>query len=559
MTHNEWMSSLAFPFSSQLAQVVALRHESPDAGLALVHLLEEEGLPVFPVRPPLPWDSVAPLRHLCSYWQKEWPSWSERELELSAFWLGRRVFLSRLFLRVAESLRGCQAVVWIDLEDLHAPIWGDFLQLARQNQLHIPVTFAFHATPEERIPLGVRSLKVDLSEAELKKRKRLAQKHFGRPLPTRTAQYLGQILVLGDTYQAQSIRKISRARHGKQVAKLQDAKVLSEDFQIVLDSLRFAKAQYPRCSKSWRKRVLHQSVPEHVKLWLEWGHPPVMISKNPLQSFRKETLLMAHDEALCALVSGGDDGLLEEVHYISGLLCSSVERKEKTGLQQSHPQGDLTPLMRVRVALGLPTDPIKVLQSNYQDLLASGATWSAALLACELVRWHLAFGRIHQAFPLLKRFQGVEDWAVQWLIHVSFARAFARIHRGDLARSHLEKAIAATPKPMSPVLLGEVRLCSAILSESSGNTEAAELQRNEARVTFRAAGDGMRLGMYLLALGEHHWRKKELEDARNSFGRALDIFRRYGDGMGVIEARLKLGLVIKEAPITTLYPPPENR
>jgi len=189
-----------------------------------------------------------------------------------------------------------------------------------------------------------------------------------------------------------------------------------------------------------------------------------------------------------------------------------------------------------------------------QQLAEAGISWAAALVAGELARWHLGQGRIQAAFQLLNPYKGVDDWAVRWSGALLFAEAFCRMGRLDLARNSLEQATAIAPKPLSPVLVGEVRLLSARLLSAAGESEQVQVQLREARDIFRAAGDGVRLGRYLLLAAEGPWRQEFFEEARNLLGRALDIFRRYHDGLGAREAQLKLGLVLNEAPLTVLFP-----
>ena len=76
---------------------------------------------------------------------------------------------------------------------------------------------------------------------------------------------------------------------------------------------------------------------------------------------------------------------------------------------------------------------------------------------------------------------------------------------------------------------------------------------SEAKQLFLQGGEGIRLGRYFLRVGELHWKAEEWEDARNVMSRALDLFRRYKDGLYIQEAQLKLGLVIRQASFNTLF------
>jgi hypothetical protein len=55
--------------------------------------------------------------------------------------------------------------------------------------------------------------------------------------------------------------------------------------------------------------------------------------------------------------------------------------------------------------------------------------------------------------------------------------------------------------------------------------------------------------------GEAAWYKANWEEARQLYAQALTLFKQYRDGFRLHEAQLKLGLILKEKPLATLYPP----
>jgi tetratricopeptide (TPR) repeat protein len=140
-----------------------------------------------------------------------------------------------------------------------------------------------------------------------------------------------------------------------------------------------------------------------------------------------------------------------------------------------------------------------------------------------------------------------------WEAYVT-TEAYARMGRMDLSRHTLERGIAALPKPISPVLSGEIRLATVFLQwleHHRLDTDALQ----EARRQFRTMGAGRRLGHVLMWEGEAAWSKANWEEARQLYAQALTLFKQYRDGFRLHEAQLKLGLILKEKPLATLYPP----
>ncbi len=221
-----------------------------------------------------------------------------------------------------------------------------------------------------------------------------------------------------------------------------------------------------------------------------------------------------------------------------------------------HPSKLVPPLQQIaHVFLGdlSHRKSLEALQTWLDELVSLGAEDEAGMVACRLARWHLGCGRVKTVFGILKPYKASKPWAIRWQVETMYAEAFCQIHRMDLARNCVEQAVQAAPSPLSPPLVGELRLLTARLLLAEGFAEAAQVQMSEARQLFLQSGEGVRLGRYFVRVGELHWKAERWDEARNTLSRGLDLFRRYNDGLGVQEAQLKLGLILRQAPFTTLF------
>jgi tetratricopeptide (TPR) repeat protein len=261
--------------------------------------------------------------------------------------------------------------------------------------------------------------------------------------------------------------------------------------------------------------------------------------------------LGSEDVALSLCVDRG--GVLGgEARFLAWLMLSGegVERLPRVeALELPSPYGEMALAREAAFEKGRG---VKVIQASMEALEAQGAMESAGWLASELARWHLGHGRLREVFSLLTPHKASENWGIRWQVYRLLAQAYAQMKRTDLAHHALEEATRWIPKPLPPVLVGELRLVTAGFLLAEGEQDAAAIQLRAARDTFRAAGDGARLGRYLMLSGERHWQRGAFEEAKGFFGRALELFRGYRDGLGAQEAQLKLGLVLHEAPASIL-------
>ncbi len=539
------------PLTTKTSQIYALEGSFPTSHAQLYEALKQAGYSVVVLRPPTLWEPLAPLRHLCEHWQQPYPEWESVDTEPATFWLGIQSIWSRFFLRVTELLRDCPTIAWIEAEDLKTPVWGEFLRLAQQKQLKIPVSFVYARQPNALAEFGIRHLK--LSESQ----KTPSPHLFAPDLPKRATQYLRQAIFFGDTVDLSVMLSISRAKHKQRLGELQALGLIDERANIQPERLRFAKLEPPPTSDGWRKKALRQlqrldqdKTPKAI--WLRQNKEPQLSTRQPLSSEEVGTSILALGPTfLQHLATHMPSHQITEDAYISVYLALSRIPESALPTPPVFPsQPGLASLLKARSIGQQSQGRIETLNECHRQLVSTGPQWAAALVATELAHWNLSLGRIQFVFSLLKPYGDSPNWAIRWLQNTLFAKAFARMGRFGLAHNSLEQAVAVSPKPISPVLAAELRLLST--THRSSDETSTEVQDKEARDVFRAAGDGVRLGYFLLAAAEFPWKRNQWIDARNLLVRALDLFRRYRDGLGFQETQLKLGLVIKERPIDVL-------
>ncbi|MCB9640950.1 MAG: tetratricopeptide repeat protein [Myxococcales bacterium] len=591
MEQGELLKLFQAPFSSGTAQVIALSSVEEGAQERWLQWMQHVGLPWMIAQPPLPWEPLAPLRHLFKEAGASFPIIEAQETGPSAIWLGGSVLLSRFFLRVTEALHPCQKVVWIEGEDLDSPVWGDFLRMACLGYLKLPMSFVFLSSQGQRMHAGMQRIRTEPPSwprelGDVSRQMEHKVSLWGKALPKQTARFLGKALLFGDRLETDKIERVSRASYVRHRAELRRAGILGEDDQFALGRLRAAKAIYPEGTGKWRRQVWRLLEEEGElssgpkRLWLRMVRQDeqdanTKTQKNATSSQESDVTAQAR-----FLFAGGE--ALDEVAVVQSILSlgavpwaswlaaapSSVvtmrgrfgafllAHREADAMVPSVDSIDLEPpydaLASVRAVGARKDEGVALMNEILQKLSTQEQPWAAALVAIDLARWHLGQGRLRPAFQLLGPFKEIQDWGVQWAMGLVLTEVYCRLERYDLSRHVLEEAAASVPRPMSPVLVGELRMATARLFGTSGDLDAAEEQLSEARDAFRAAGDAVRLGRYLLAVGEIMWRREQFEEARGIFGKALDLFRRYRDAIGLWEAQLKLGLVLNQAPATIL-------
>jgi tetratricopeptide (TPR) repeat protein len=358
------------------------------------------------------------------------------------------------------------------------------------------------------------------------------------------------------------MNRISRISPIRRRAELRRAGILEDTGAFVLERLRLAGPILPDVGERWRRTALriHEEVhlPENTRLWLHLGDPSQPraigdIGLSMAESAVVRGLLALGDPrwsaALAGLAKGGSSA---QVRLSAYLLAHREAEMSIPAVDAMSLPAPYRQLALIRAVGANREEGIAAINTGLQELSLVGASWAAALAALEMARWHLGQGRLRMVFQLLSPFKEVDSWAIQWWMNLLFAEVYCRLERHDLSRNAIEQAIAVAPKPMSPVLMGELRMATARLLGASGESDDAEVQLIEARDAFRAAGDGIRLGRYLMAVGELFWQRGAFEDARGLFGKAIDLFRRYRDGIGLWEAQIKLGLVLNLAPANAL-------
>lgn len=563
MRQEDLLHTLRSPFSEGIARVSALSSSVEDAEVRWLGWMATQPLPLVLLRPPQPWFPLAPLVHLCAYHGVTPPPIQSKEIDIPSLWLGASVCLSRWFLRFGEVLQASPTVAWIEGADLDAPLWGEFLRMACLGYLKLPIHFVFLSKQGQTVHAGMQRLRVEppfvqhKNTSQYRAFSRDVAERWGQRLSRQAADYLGQALVFGDRLDVEAMRRLSRANHIRRRAELRRCGVLDQDGAFAQDRLRFAAPIFARRSERWHRAALRfcesTACSATTKLWL------YLAEKNQRSSWVIEEdavvrglLELGTPAWAAALAVCTGAGVSERVRLCAYLLAhreaeQPVPNADAMGLSAPYRQMAL-----IRSIGANKEEGIAALNTSLQQLSVLEAPWAAALAALEMARWHLGQGRLRMVFQLLSPFKESDSWAVRWWSSLLFAEVYCRLERHDLSRNAIEQAIAVVPKPMSPVLVGEIRMATARLLGASGESEEAEVQLVEARDAFRAAGDGIRLGRYLMAVGELFWQREAFEDARGLFGKSIDLFRRYRDGIGLWEAQLKLGLVLNLAPANAL-------
>lgn len=604
MAKDDLLSLLTAPFSTETAQLVALRGWSEAEKESLVSFLRNEGHPTLVLRPSQPWDVLAPLRHLSSHWQRPFPTLDNDDTDLSAAWLGTQVIVARFFLRFTESLRGCRTLAFLRYEDLSQPLLHDLFRMIRQDKIQLPISFLFRLGPDQPHEIGFRHLERQgwpryqsppnppnpgPEEDSLLHQPTDAAEPLGsrgqggfaplsgfggeatKTLPflsvdapqTRLSKpllrYLGQALVLGEPFDPTRMAAISRADHKAKEAALLELGLLRPDRSFCFETFASSEVLWPKGSLSWRRKVARLLSKEGrltpaLEIWLRLAFEPRMKARRPLSHETTLAGLMAFGAEKIGAFFGSltDQDASPSARLLAWLgLTSLPEIPLPSPLSLALPL-PLELLAKARFPDLQKDEGLEAIVAQLPKLADQGLSWVAGLISSDLARWHLGHGRLRPAFQLLTPYKEDGPWPLRWLANFLLADAYGRMGRLDLGYHSLEKATACLPRPISPILAGDLRLLSARLHDLAGDKDALALQLSEARDVFRAAGDGVRLGRYLLVAAEVRWKHRDLEEARAFFGRALDLFRRYHDGFGAQEAQLKLGLVINGAPASIL-------
>ncbi|TNE45288.1 MAG: hypothetical protein EP343_27120 [Deltaproteobacteria bacterium] len=529
--------------------------ENPNQLPHLFSALIQHKVSAVRLRPPLPWEPLAPLRHLCEHAGGQYPGWEESDALLPTLILGEAVRRTRFYLRVAEELYASPTVAFVSHEEMQAPLWGDFLRFLRNHGAFLPLCFVLHL-PENAPPLP-RAVPLPLqappgSPLDLK-----AKAAFGAELPKVLRSYLSQCLVFGDRYQPEAMKGVSRANHTQRLNELRAAGLFDFELQVVADRLASAgPLQLPK-GVAWRRKALASLEEDRpaVRHWLRYHRQPVLKAnkESQAQELWSAGQVLPLDQSLQRVPVPSSPSGQEAYLGACVLEASSLDATPSTlpthKLRPPHQQ-----LAHVFLGDLSHRKSLEDLQNWLEELVHMGANDEAGMVACRLARWHLGCGRVQAVFGLLKPYKASKPWAIRWLVETMYAEAFCQIHRMDLARSCVEQAVQAAPPPIAPPLVGELRLLTARLLLADGLAEEAQVQMSEARQLFLQSGEGVRLGRYFVRVGELHWKAERWDEARNTLSRGLNLFRRYNDGLGVQEAQLKLGLILRQAPFTTLFP-----
>lgn len=567
-----WIRELCAPWALCRSGVFAIRNHSSDRTW-FREQLQAQAIPDVVLSPPLPWDLLAPLRHLCEQLHHPFSAWDDWNAEISSMSLGIHTILDRYFQRILESWPSSPVVAWIDADDLHQPMWGSWLQRIRHGTVGIPVSFVYMLPCDRAVETGIRVLSP--SQADVQPRN---SSNLGQPIPSRRLlQYWSQLLFFGPSVRRDAMQAVSRANHEKNIQALQRLGWITPDQRILGEKLRDVPSLSIPHGRSWRKKALSYlfrcgEVSSSRTCWLTLFPSPLMSGPASMKAESLNASLFFCDLELwySTNASMSFSSLCPNIRWILGMVLPA--QQQATWIEQTNippetwmdflaQSSELSESQVVGIleflCLGYhgTRESIDVLEQIYGLLLGKGPSWLAASWATVLSRWYLGMGRLVKVFALLGPYSGEAGkmpWVVQWQIHLSYVAAYQRMERFDLARHHLEKAVSLVPKPVGSLLQGELRLATARWLLATGQTEDAEIQLQEAKHAFLAAGDGVRLGRYFLLVGEHHWKLQQWEQARQVLGRSLDLFRRYRDGLGVQESQLKLGLVMRQAPIDVL-------
>ena len=539
------------PLESGTARLFALKGAKSFVRGPLLRLLQQAQVRTLISQPPLPHEPLAPLRHLLECWGQKWPEIEWSGQFLWSFWLGQSVAQSYYWSLVASRLRECPTVVWLAFEDLQTPVWRRFLQVVRQGQFKVPVSFVYLHPEDELLEPGILALEAS-QWVEKSKSRELDEGELLAPLSKHARALLGQALVLGDSWTPAALKKVSRADLPRRKTELRKAGVLDEKGHFQKQRLRAASPLPPPTSNVWKQRALkrlHSSQAQlhkrMTRLWLA-ERASSLLQTSP-GSFAQGLLMLPVSPLASKVVQ--DHNVSGELRCLAALVLRQTPGETAPSLAEMNlpsPWYELYQSLQPAPSAGDWSDRQAELQSR---LLQKGATEAAGWLACSQVRWLLDFGRYQTTFTLLAPFQESQHWAQRWWMACLKAEAFEQMNRQDLARNQLMQATKALPQPPPPVLTAELRWASLRALMREGHSLEGNLQAHLSRETLLAFGDGPRLGRFLLLAAEAEWGRQQFDDARNLLGRALDLFRRYEHTSGILETQIKLGLVLKKKPL----------
>ena len=545
------LQPLLRPFETQLAMIFSIRTQSPQQVATLRHTLSLTDYPSITLQPPTPWEPLAPLRHLCEHFGHALPRVESSETSLCSWWLGPHVHLSRYFMRTMETLRGQPTFVWIEQDDLHQPLWGDFLQLVRQHQVRLPLSFLYVMTEHDASHVGVKPFSLqDIDPTKAQEAQPALQ------LPKRTKQYLAQATFFGERYHRDIMTYMSRADHKHHKQLLRQSRLLDKRGRFERQHLRSLQLDLPPQSKHWRTRA-HKKLKKNDQytqkdLWLRFSQAPHLVADKEYSAHDIATGLWSLGTPFMSTLSSlfEESTLTDEASWLLYMaMARTPQHAPPAEISLSSPYKELAEIKYVTHPKNVWPNKLNQLHTQLKE---QGPSWAAALAATELVSWYLCISRPQFAFKLLKPYQDEAHWALQWQMNILYAQTYLQLKRRDLAHNHLERAVKCAPKPLSPILQADIRMLTAQLLAQDGQGDTASTQMKLARDVYRAAGDGPRLAHYLMRNAERIWAREQFDEARNLFGQCFDLFRTYNDNLGIHEAQLKLGLVINHASHDTL-------
>jgi tetratricopeptide (TPR) repeat protein len=561
----EFRAALLRPREKLEAGVFVVRGMAPRQAL-FRRWLEREGLAPLPLRPPEPWEPLAPLRHLLEHHGLSLPELEPEELCFESLWLGADTVRMRLFLRAALLLGRSPTVAGIRLADFGAPVWGAMLNYVRQGHLHMPIAFLAEASSKERVPPNVVKLDLDeVDEAELHEAARpepASETDASRPGPRvsfHALAYLAQARFFGDTIRPAELRAVTRADPKRRLAELRAAGLVDRRNRLVPERLHDLELPELPQGPRWAERALgalrrRRQAGASRRLWLQarLGMAAPRRMKVSAALACRAAIELGERVASGLLGSLPDGTLDKEALAVSTLFSTQVgEADAGEAMERFHaalrrlgqPYG---PLLVARLAMRRgEREAGRQLAACRDKLLAAGHQEPAALLSLELARWHLSHYRIRPALQALASAGEPGHWVLSWLKHCVLAEVYIRMDRLDFARTYAQKALAAPPRPMSPVLKSDFHVTMGQLFARAGWELQAESALEKARETYVAARDAVRMGRYLIVRGELFWRAKDREMAKQSFSRAVRILNELKAGMLAREAELKLALLMQ--------------
>lgn len=563
--HTEYSLSelLHQPQQTQTAQLLAIRIRDADEHTALEHYITQHTERLIYARPSVPWEPLAPLRQLVESCGVPYPDWTPEDACISSALLGVSPVQTRLFLRMATALRTFNVWFWIRAEDLQLPVWGDFLRWVQRGQWKAPIGFVYTLSPTHRALPGT-SIYTGTEYVEHFEGSSSSTGPASISFSKNEAKYLTQLLLLGDTLRLDEMKKVSRANHARHIRVLRQKNVLQKDNTLVPEALFNLRITALPKGSAWCRSVFkrlqsRQTEPsQRSLLWLKAHRSTVLQGTDPKTStythfaFIFEQSSQLHNAQTLGRAFSSESIWRSIVNLLQGRQKDALEPIDINS--STDPNKDSIQHLERLLTTALTPQEVGALQAESLHIPhGTSCTEFHVQLALLYARWHLSQGRIQSVFTLLKAHQTRTEWALQWQLHRIYSEAFRRMKRLDLARSHLEKAIAFLPQPISPVLLAEVRIASTqIQLAQSSSVDAAE-QLEYAKKTFIAAGDGKRLGSLLSIQGEEHWKHRRWDEARAMFTRALELFRQNEAFLELAEVRLKLGLVLRKSPANTLH------